>query len=259
MESMFNIMDYIKIFVTPVCILFLITLFGCQFDITESENNNSEVTEYSGHWYIPERGQYLSILDDDDIRFYYCSIYDEYKIDSKESAVIDTGLFKYSRYNEEIYKITDVGLNKYLISESDEDYKLLFVQVLEIPSSCIGGNGVEVSSFSPKNAIEGNETQFTVSFDYRSYFDDEDRATITVGHSNNRGDKSWTVVNNVKLEIDRTELTHDSFTFTATPIILDNGEPFKLFISFEVPYTEDPSQFTLAGQDSVIVEVESNN
>ncbi len=251
-------MDYKKIFLTPICTLFLITIFGCQLDLSESENKNSEVTEYRGHWYIPERAQYLSIISDDDIQFYYCSIYDQYKIDSNQSAVIEVDQFNYSRYNEENYKITNEGINKYLVSDNNEDYKLLFVQVLEIPSSCVGGNGVEITSFSPQSAIEGSESQFTVSFDYRSYFDDEDLAFITVGHSNNRGDKSWTGVDNVEFEVNRTELTHHSFTFTATPIILNNEEPFKLFINFEVRYINDPSQFTLEGRDSVIVAVEPN-
>lgn len=221
-------------------------LLGC--------GSGSDELDFNG-WYIPEQDTYLKVYDDGGVELLICTISNGYVADNSISGtLIGSELTINNSYGEFISNLVESQGEWSLIS-TETSYEAPIIKAFQLPVSC-EGDVIEITSYSPEQAVAGVETEFILNFDFRLSTLNE--AVIESGYTAS-SEGNFYLTNN-ELEVTSPGLSSGSLMVVASPELFENAEPFRLHVIMYSPLdAEDGSFIPIAGTDVVIDLSENNN
>lgn len=141
-----------------------LTLLGCEDD---NEKNNSK---YAGVWSDGSSDYLMVIMDNGDVVGYRCSFNSGYIPNSfnevSRQVVGDDFIVS---YGGEIYiGILDIQNNMLVLTDQSEEAEepVYFERLDSLPETC-ESSAIEISYISTTDVYEGEDTTFTIDFNYR--------------------------------------------------------------------------------------------
>lgn len=236
---------YCQFFMRVVLLSVVTFLFGCG----GKENTNDQEDNHI-IWYLSNSNSYISIDADDDVRFYRCTLYDGF--------AEETSVYGFRKANNLfIYSDGAVEPSEYQIIESESSYlsfddlQIPFEVVSEIPTFC-NGNAIEIIDVSPTEAIEGMETVFTLSFDYRLT---NEEAIVEMGFTSGL-DGSYTISQQDSVEIFSSGIGSGAMTVNHVPVLLESLMPYSVHVNLS-PMAQD-GPYSPFATDSVRITIIEN-
>jgi len=227
-------------------LLISVLISGCGSSSDNSLNESSEV------WFFPDTNDYFEIKKSGVVSLYECSLHDGYVVDDALSGVVNNGELElfFEGGDSTIFYIESNGeVNSLVIDE----FNISFDIVNEIPNSC-DDDAIEITYFSPEDAIEGVETEFVVNFDYR--LSSSESAIIEIGFT--KDEVGTFTLTNSELEVLEPGTSSGSLTVSVFPSLIQNSQPYRLHIIMYEP-VEPGESFSPTAEDSEIINVSVAN
>ncbi len=146
-------------FLNGLLFVSVIALAGC------GSGNGKQTDNVALTFYLSESDYYLQITDSGDARYFKCSINDGYVPIVGFSGKYQGDQLTTSFFGEES-SVTLTEIDGIYTGVDEEGEITTLDKVNEVPASC-ANDAIEITSFSPENAIAGVESEFVVNYDYR--------------------------------------------------------------------------------------------
>lgn len=235
-----------------LCLLLLAACNG------ESGSESSPDNKFSGFWSTEKSDGYLEIKESGDVLLRTCSLNDGYTAEegisyklagNKLSTMMEGFTFSGTLELKKEGKQLVLSYDKDIVlppGHTLQSEAVLLTKQDTIPDFC-DGDAIEITYYSPKEAIEGELTTFTVDFSYR--LSSSDKATIEVGFT--RKDHT-TLLDNKKIELSSKGLGSDSFVVESVPLVIGSGVPYSMSILMEVNPSSSESTYYITEAKKVI-------
>ena len=165
---------------------------------------------YAGNWYDSNADAYYEINSDGLVNLRRCSMYDGYRI-TKQGSITDN-VFTIDPFDYELIR-SGSTLTMTILENDAKLNEVTLSLKSSIADSCYS-DAIEITSFSPTAAIEGEPTLFTVSFDYRLTSDSTGNIWFLYEFG---GSKGFDTGDNA-FEITKPGVSSGSLTATFTPL-----------------------------------------
>jgi hypothetical protein len=165
---------------------------------------------YAGNWYDSNADAYYEINSDGLVNLRRCSMYDGYRI--TEQGSIADNVFTIEPFDYELIRTGSTLTMTILLNDTKGNEVTLSLKS-SIADYCYS-DAIEIISFSPAAATEGEPTLFTVNFDYRLTSDSTGNVWFLYEFGGSKGaDFSDSI-----FEITKPGTSSGSLTATFTPL-----------------------------------------
>lgn len=228
-----------------ICSFLAIALLGCDDD---KDNTHSK---YAGVWYRAESDSFTKILNNGDVIPYECTLNGYTKMDVEEYSSKVIGDNVIWNYLSESGTATLEIQGDMLISSEEGEEPMSMKKFDSIPDTC-EGNAIEISYISTTEVNEGEDTTFTIDFNYRLA---DPEAVIEVGFTSNI-DGTATFTDQGLLDIFEQAGGSSSVTVNHVPALLGDAVPYYLYI-FMRPKAVDGLSLPIVS-DKVLITIHAN-
>jgi len=189
---------------------------------TTLKTTESAASKYTGIWFSKANEIYLEIDKKGSLTLYTCAFTEGYKTNGNIIGTIKGDTLTPSAKGESPSEL-QLSSDKNSFSYTEKGEKRSFIKTNEIPSVCTG-NGIKITHFSPKLAVEGQPTKFIIALTHQLKTTSD--AVIKIGFTNS-DDGSFKLIDGER-PIGKQNLSVSGWIVTTTPLIFSNKTPFKL-------------------------------
>lgn len=210
---------------------------------------SSTSNKYKGFWAPSDTGAYLKVDSKGAASLYTCDFTEGYKTDGITLGNItgDTLVPTAKGQNSVLLKLTNNGSDfSYTVNGVEQSYK----KVNQIPSICTT-DGIKITGISPATANEGVPTSFIISFTYQ--VESTSNAVIKAGFTAKENNRVELTDN--ELKVTKKGLSSGGMVVTGTPLIFDNGKPFKLHLVMQKAEDQGKDSITSIASYETVVKV----
>ena len=199
--------------------------------VSSSSSSSSSSSEASGEtfdgiWYSSITDQYYEIAGND-LSLRSCTISSGYVV--TETSTINNSSFLLSTTNQQhLMALDSSGLTLSATNSLGNSVSNLLLRVDSVPATCTN-SVIEIVSLSPQTAVQGVETEFTVTIDYRLTATEDTQ--LRVGSNKNRVDGYTSRLQQGGFT--GPDTASFNFSFSETPLMYSSPDTFKLSVIFK--------------------------
>lgn len=210
------------------CAVLTAFLAGCG-----GSESSSESSPYAGIWHISESDSYMKISSTGQMSAYNCSISNGYVQDAHITGNIQGSQLHFYEDQKPLF-VYPLTLEGSQLKLAYGDYQMTLEKQAEIPSTS-SGNCVEIVGVSPDQAVDGETTSVTVSFDYRVAT--SNAVKIEVGYTRDQNGRYW-VPDQEALRVTSRGIATASLQLDVSPVLFANGQSFRVHVNMKPETTE---------------------